>query len=185
MSDLRKICRGKSKEHADAGRLVEYLMDEGGSTASSNPDVAAALGFTRRVGRLIEVDMPRFYKARNHVKDRVWKEDGRPCCGFRLHYREIKGKTHWALIDPTGDFGVLALAAVGDLRGWMTRERQHQTESLRQIVSVEAIADHALTHGDKAGYRLCQTAIIELSDIGTIKPATMAELSVWAEGIGY
>lgn len=182
MTAIGKICKGESKEHNDAQAFVGFLMDQNGSTPLANPDVAIELGFTKRIGRSIEVDMPRFYRARNHVKDRIW-EGGQPCCGFRLHYREIKNGTQLALIDPSGDLGDHAVAALENLHGWMTRERQHQSESLRQIVSFETLADQALARGDKPGYRICQKAIIELDEYGTVKPTTMAELQVWVDSL--
>ena len=179
---IGKTCRGNSQEHQDAIAVISLLMDEGGSSPLPNAEIAYQLGFTTRRGKTIEVDQGRFYRARNHVKDRVWK-DGKPCCGYQLHYREIKGEAHLALIDPTGDLGEHAVAAVANLRGWMARERQHQTESLRQIASFEALADHALARGDKDGYRLCQRAIIDLDDLGTVRPKTMAELNVWVDAL--
>lgn len=109
-----------------------------------------------------------------------WKE---PCCGYRLHYREVKGEAQFSLIDPTGDIGEHAIAAIGNLRGWITRERQHQTESLRQIASFEALGDHALSRGDKDGYRLCQHAIIDLMDNGTVRPSILAEMDLWVESL--
>lgn len=183
MTKIGAVCKGDTQEHQDAQALIGFLMEQGGSSPLNNRDVALELGFISRRGTDIKVDIDRFYRARNHVKDRVW-EDGRPCCAYRLHYREIKKQAHLALIDPTGDLSEHALAALATLRGWVVRERQHQSESSRQVVSFEALADHALARNDKSGYRLCQKAIIELDDVGTVKPTTLAELNVWVESIG-
>jgi hypothetical protein len=177
-----RVCKGDSKEHSDALAVVEFLMEQGGYTPLSNPDVAVELGFVNRRGKNLEVDVGRYYRARNHVRDRVW-EDGKPCCSYTLHYRTIKGSEQLALIDPTGTLGEHAVASVSQLRGWMTRERQHQTENTRQMRTLDTLASHALARGDKDGYRLCVRAGIDIEEYGTIRPPLLAELDIWATSI--
>lgn len=181
--EIRKLCKGKSKMHADALALVGFLMDNGGKVRMTNADIAHKLGFTTRRGSIVEIDRGRFHRARNHVKDGVSK-DGKACCGYRLHYREGgKSGTQYALIDPQGGIGEHATASLESVRGWQTRERQHHTENLRMIVQFEALGDMALTGGDKPGYHVCQKAIIEMEEFGTLKPTTMADLQAWVDSL--
>lgn len=178
----RRPCNPDNNEHADAMHLVAWLFERGGSSYLTQRDIAYELGFVKRTGKTLEVMEGRYYRAVNHVKD-CHDNANRPCTGYRLHYRDIKGKKHLCLVDPSGDLGSHALAAVESLRGWMVRERQHHTENSRQVATTEALADHALAQGDKQGYRLCQRAIIDLQENGTIRPTTMAELFEWADSI--
>ena len=112
-----KVCNGKSKQHRDALAIVTFIFDEGGTTSLSNPDLAVELRFTTRHGSVIEVDRGRFHRARNHVQDRNWNT-GKPCCGFRLHYRAVKGLPLLCLVDATGGIGDHAPAAAAALMGW-------------------------------------------------------------------
>lgn len=178
----RTLCRPEAPQHTDAVALVELLMESGGYMTDSNPEIAMRLGFTTRRGQLMDIDMGRFYRARNHVRDRV-DHDNRPCCGYQLHYRNVKGREVFALIDPSGDLGEHAYAAVGQLRGWMTRERQHQTENNRQVRTLAELGTHALSRGDKDGYRLCVMGTIDLEEHGTIRPTTMAAMAVWVSSL--
>jgi hypothetical protein len=174
---MTKRCR-RGRVHDDAASLVDHLMSHGGSVAKPNEAIAFDLGFIiNRGAGMRQVDMSRFVKARNHVRDGL---DGTsPCCGFRLSYRTSARGSEYALIDPSGNLGSHALVAVETLRGWITREAQHHTENLRQVESFESLGEHALNCGDKVGYRLCAKCAMELERDGTVTPATMAEFMVW------
>lgn len=179
----RKECKGDSQEHRDALAIVDFIFNEGGSTRLSNPELAQCLGFTKRYGNVVTVDEGRFYRARNHARDRVDKGSSVPCTGYGLHYRDVKGKPHWALLDPKGKASDLALAGIETLRGWSVREAQHHTENQRQVVTFERLGDQAFANGDKDGYRLCMEAIIELQREGTVSDALMAQLQIWAASL--
>ncbi len=183
-------CRPATKEHRDGVRLVEYLMARGGETIETNAELAGGLDFWIDMGGGHKrIDENRYYRARNHVRDRV-EVDGEgnhvgPCCGYQLHYRKdgAKGKSILTLIDPSGDLGSHAAQVIGTIEGWLTRDRQHITEIRRHQASVETLGDHALANGDRDGYRLCQRVSIEIEEFGSIRETTMAELSVWMETV--
>lgn len=154
MSETLKKCR-KGKTHDDALALVEYLMARGGKVAKTNEAIAIELGMLKKLG-------------------------GGNLHGYRLHYRASgRGGSELTLIDPTGDLGPHANAAIESVRGWMSREAQHHTENQRQIETWERLGDHALAQGDKTGYRICARASVELERDGTVSQATMAEAAVW------
>ena len=178
----RRVCNGKSKVHRDALALVELMFKEGGHVPLVNKDLAFALGFTIRRGSVVEIDMARFHRARNHTQDGIWK-NGKPCCGYRLHYREIRGSTSFVLIDESAGAGEYALAYIAQLLGWLTRLRQRQTEDRRQIVTLEALAGLARQLNDDVGSQICQRAMIELDEFATIKPRTIGEMTSWAQGL--
>lgn len=178
MSETLKRCR-VGRTHDDAIALVEYLYERNGSAASSSEAIAMALGMMKNLGSGHHVvDMARFRQARNHVKDGTSPE-GKPCTGYRLNYRTSARGGEFTLIDPTGDLGHHADAAIESVRGWMVRESTHHTENQRQIETVERLGDHALARGDKIGYKLCARMSVEIEREGTVSPATMAEAQVW------
>ncbi len=182
MTTSLKRCR-HGRTHDDGLALVEYIMARGGKVEKTNEAIAAELGMLKNLGNGIrQIDNARFVQARNHVKDGT-DPDGSPCCQYRLHYRASGRRTEFALIDPTGDLGPHVIAAIESVRGWMTREAQHKTENARQVETWERLADHALARGDKAGYRICVGAAVELDRDGTVSPKTMAEAAVWIDAI--
>lgn len=177
-----KRCR-KGRTHDDGLLLVEYLMARSGKVEKTNEAIAMDLGMLKNLGGgMRKVDAARFVQARNHVKDGT-EADGRPCCGYRLHYRSTARHTEFALIDPTGDLGPHLAAAIESVRGWLTREKQHHTENQRQIETWERLGDHALARGDKAGYRICARASVELERDSTVSDKTMAEAAVWTDAL--
>ena len=182
--------RPATREHRDGLLLVEYLMARDGETTDTNAELAGALGFWIDMGGGHKrIDENRYYRARNHVRDRVAvdKEGNHlgPCCGYQLHYRKdgAKGKSSLTLIDASGNLGHHAAQVVGTIEGWLTRDRQHMTETRRHQASIETLGDHALANGDRDGYRLCQRVSIEIEEFGSIRETTMAELSVWMETV--
>lgn len=180
----RPVCAQVSREHADALKIIEYLVDRNGTVDQTQEGIAADLGFWRiyNGGRLREVDMKRFHRARNHARDRT-DANGSPCCGFTLNYRRSGKASVLALVDPSGELMDHAHAAVATIRGWVSRERQHHTENTRMVETLEQLGDHALARADKYGYRLIQKAILEIDRDGTITPPTMHELESWLEGL--
>jgi len=172
MSAVGKVCDGTSGTHADAATLVEYLIGLGGSTLDTNERVAAIL-WPFRHG---QPDRNRFYRARNHVKDRV-DESGQPCCGFGLHYRDIDGAL--TLVDPVDKTATLPMAAIQSEVGWMLREKQHHTENERHSRTLSLFADACMTRGDTVGVRINLKCANELETFGTIAPASMAEWDLW------
>lgn len=182
---MTKICDGTTKGHADAAKLAEFLMDENGTTELTNDDITRKLGWLKKtqIAGLVAVDKARFSQARNHLADFA-DIDGKPCCGFRLHYRRSgRSGSTLALHDPSGDLGEHMKAALANLLGWMSRERQHQTENRRQITQLEALGDMVLANGDRHGYRLVTQAVIDLDRDGTVLPETMAQLQIWAAAV--
>lgn len=181
---MGKHCDGTSKAHVDAMKIVEFLVDHDGTVDITQDELARKLDMLKPqkgIGYLI--DNQRFARARNHITDFV-DMDGKPCCGYRLHYRRSgRGGSTLSLADPTGDLGEHAKVAIGSLLGWMSRERQHHTENQRQINNFETLADHALANGDKHGYKVLQRSIVDLDRDGTVLPDTMAQLQVWANGM--
>lgn len=182
MSDTLKKCRA-GRTHDDALQLVEYIMARGGKVQKSNEAIADDLGMRKnRGGGVRLVDMPRFAQARRHVQDGT-SPDGKPCTGYRLHYRSTARDTEFALADSTGDMGSHVVVAIESVRGWLVRERQHQTENHRQIEIWERLGDHALARNDKTGYRICMRAAIELEQDGTVSSKTMADANVWLDAL--
>jgi hypothetical protein len=181
MSDTLKRCR-KGRTHQDGLALVDYLMARGGKAAKTNEAIAVELGMLKNLGGgMRQVDGSRFTQARNHIQDGT--DNGKPCCGYRLHYRSAAKGTEFTLIDPTGDLGPHATAAIESVRGWLTREEQHHTENQRQIETWERLGDHALARGDKVGYRLCARAAVDIERDGTVSSRTMAEANVWLNAL--
>ena len=177
-----RVCDATSKEHADATRIIEYLIDRDGAVEETQDAIARALAMFRdHGGGVLSVDSARFHRARNHLRDRV-AEDGRPCCGYTVNYRRSgNGGSSLTLTDPTGDLGDHASAAIETIRGWASRERQHHTENQRMVEQLELLADHVLANTDRQGYRLLQRTSIEIERDGTVSPTTMAELHVWLD----
>lgn len=177
---MDQICNATTAAHADAMSIVELLIEHNGTVDITQDDIARKLNMMKHLqGGISTVDKSRFNRAKNHIQDRD-DIDGKPCCGYRIHYRRSGKQSTLSLSDPSGDLGSHIEAAIGSLLGWMSRERQHQTESQRQSRTWESLADDVLANGDKAGYRLLQMAIIDLDRDGTVLPATMAQLQVWA-----
>jgi hypothetical protein len=191
MSDYRqtmkpredRICDAATREHADAQALVTYLIGLDGTVEATQESIAGQLGFWRELGRGIRtIEMSRFHRARNHVRDRIDSE-GHPCCAYTLHYRRSGSTSTLSLVDPTGELFDHARAAIGTIRGWVSRERQHHTENTRMVETCELLADHCLARDDRKGYRLLQRVEIEIERDGTVTPNTMAELDTWLEQI--
>lgn len=178
-----RVCPASSQEHADAVGIVEYLLNHNGAVEASQDEIAGKLGFFRdHGGGIFRIDSARFHRARNHIRDRV-DAVGKPCCGFTVQYRGSRSESILALIDPSGDLGQHATAAIATVRGWVSRERQHHTENRRAIETFEQLGDHTLARGDRDGYRITQRAVIEIERDGTVSPETMAELEVWLASI--
>lgn len=176
---MGKRCDGTTKVHADAMKIAEFLFEQGGTVEIPNMELARKLDMLKRNGAMFDYDKPRFSRAKNHLMDSV-ATDGKPCCGYRVHYRRSGLVSTWSLHDPTGGLGAHREGAMGNLLGWMSRERQHQTENRRQITAFETLADDVLANGDREGYKLLQRAVIDLDRDGTVLPETMALLQAWA-----
>lgn len=174
-----RVCDATTRTHADGETLVTFLMGQNGSTKLSQSEVAGRLDFWKdRGGGVRQVDRGRFNRAKNHVRDRV-DENGKPCCGYTIHYRRSGSESVLALVDPSGDLGAHAEAAVATIRGWVSRENQHLTENRRHIETMELLANHTLARRDREGYRVLQRAIIDVERDGTVSADTMADLNVW------
>lgn len=180
---MDKQCNATTKAHADAMKIVEFIVDQNGTVEATQDEIARKLDMVKHQGRgFLSIDNSRYRRALNHIADCV-DEDGKPCCGYRLHYRKAGQVSTLSLADPTGDLGSHAQVSIGNLLGWMSRERQHHTENQRQVHNFETLADHALAKGDKQGYKLLQRAIVDLDRDGTVLPETMAQLQVWASAV--
>lgn len=172
-------CDATSTEHADAVALVEYLMEQKDS-ASTVPqmEIARKLDMVTRHGSSLEIDTRRFYRARNHLHDRVDVYE-RPCCGFRVHYRGSGPASTLVLIDPSGDLGSHVRAVVASIAGYISRKRQHDTEDSRMVESFRALADHCLSRGDMTGAKLMLRSQSEIERDNTISPQTMSDIEAW------
>lgn len=159
-------------DHQNAKMLCAWLISQGGKTTKTNRGIASEMGLTES----------EFYRARNHLQDRD-NSDGKPCCGYRAHYRRLGKNSVLALHDPTGEIEAHAHGALANVLGWLVRVHQHHVESERQIEAFEALGDHALGRGDRYGFQLCNRAIVELHEFGTVKPPTLGEMVVWAESL--
>lgn len=175
-----RICRPDTQEHEDAQAIVDFIFRQGGEITTSNEGLAVELGLWKNLGAgHRRTNMARIRAAKNHIRDRVDRKTGKPCCGYTIHYRHSGRESILTLIDPSGNIGSHATAAVASFRGWLTREHQHNTENQRQIETVEMLADHALANNDRVGFRLLQRVSIALDQDGVIPLPLMAEVEVW------
>ena len=176
---MSKRCDGVSNEHADALMLVEYLMEHDSSVEATQDEIARKLDMLKHERRgVYAIDTGRYHRARQHLMDRC-DGDGKPCCGFRVHYRKSGQYSVLALIDPSGDLGSHAKAAMASIEGYISRKRQHDTEDRRMTETFRAVADHCLSKGDLDGARLMLTASIDIERAGAITPQSMTEIEVW------
>lgn len=172
-------CDPATDTHQDAVVLVEYLMDRHGSCTEPQDVIARQLGMVIDNGGMLNIDRGRFHRARQHLHDRV-DSNGRPCCGFRLHYRKSgRGGSTLALIDPSGDLGDATKAAMATVGGFTSRKRQHDTEDRRMLETFRAVADNCLAQGDLDGARAMLMARIDIERHGAVTPQTMAELETY------
>jgi hypothetical protein len=182
MSTVLKKCRA-GRTHDDGVLLVEYLMAKGGKVQRTNEAIAAELRMEKSLGGgMRRIDMSRFVQARNHVKDGT-DAAGRPCTGYRLHYRSSVKGTEFALIDPTGDLGPHLVVAIESLRGWMGVEQRHKTENRRGAEEWIRLGEHAYARADAQGYRVCTRMSLELERDGTVSDTSMAEAAVWLDSL--
>lgn len=183
-SAFGKPCDATTKAHADALKIVEFLADHDGTIEIPQDELARKLDMLKhqKGAGMYLIDKSRFSRARTHLMDCVDAE-GKPCCGYRIHYRRSGSGSTFSLSDPKGDMGAHREAAIGSVLGWMSRERQHHTENQRQIATFETLADDVLQNGDKEGYKILQRAVIDLDRDGTVIPETMAQLQSWASKI--
>ena len=126
-------------------------------------------------------DTGRFYRARNHVRDRV-DDTGEPCCGYMLHYRGTH-KSTLELIDPQDTLKNRAKGAWQSQRGWVVRERQHHTENLRQVRTFQEKASECVTVGDTIGAQVNFQAAHDIETSGTVLPPTMAVYEAWLQSL--
>lgn len=178
-----RVCDGRSREHRDAVLLVDFLLEHDGRIEETHEEVADRVGFRRTMsGGLRSIDLPRYNRARNHIRDRI-DDQARPCCVFTIHYRRSGRISVLALIDPSGDLGSHAHASIASIRGWVSRQRQHATENQRMVESVELLADHVLANQDRRGYRLLQRTAVAVEEQGFVPIPLMAELNAWLVGL--
>lgn len=172
-------CDPNAQVHRDALALVEFLLDYEGSVTDTQDAIARKLGMVVDNGGMLSLDRGRFHRARQHVHDRC-DAGGRPCCGFRLHYRKSgRGGSTMALVDPSGDLGSATKAAMASIAGFTSRKRQHDTEDRRMLETFRSVADSALAQGDLEGARVMLTASIDIERQGAVTPQTMAELEAY------
>ena len=176
---MAKRCDGVSKEHADALLIVEYLMEHDSAVEATQDEIARKLDMLKYERRgMFAIDTGRYHRARQHLMDREDAE-GKPCCGFRVHYRKSGQYSVLALIDPSGDLGSHAKAAMASIHGYISRKRQHDTEDRRMTETFRAVADHCLSKNDLDAAKLMLTASIDVERLGAIAPQTMSEIEIW------
>lgn len=174
-----QVCNATTGEHADAMKLVEYLLDAGGAVEAPQEEIARKLNMLKQRTRgLYETDTGRFHRARQHLMERIDSE-AQPCCGFRVHYRKSGRYSVFTLVDPTGDLGDHAKSAIASIEGYVSRRRQHFTEDRRMMETFRAVADHAMSQGDLDGARLMLTASIDIDRLGSISAETMGDVEMW------
>lgn len=174
-------CRARGS-HDDAVALIDFLLQRGGKTDLPAEKLAEALGWEQRLGSARMVDMGRFQRARNHVKDGTAK-DGQPCTGFRLHYRTSARDNEWMLIDPSGSLDHHREVAVRDLIGDLQQQVAARTINGRRIVAGHAVGDMALQQdpSDVQGYQLMTRYVMEIERFGAASDGTIAEMMVWLQ----
>ena len=151
MSDTLKRCHA-GRGHNDAVALVEYLLAHGGKVNSTNESIAVALGMRKTLGAGAVAG--RYVPLRSGSQPCEGQHEQREACtGYRLHYRTSGRDGEMYLIDPTGDLADHAGPTIETIRGWMVREAQHHTENQRQVETIMRLGDHALSRGDRIGYR--------------------------------
>lgn len=174
-------CRARGS-HQDALALVQFLLDRGGKSDLTQGNVCQLLGWEQRVGNTRVLDMPRFQRARNHVKDGLDPDD-KPCVGYRLHYRPSTQGNVWMLVDPSGDLDHHREVARRELRGDLQQELSARVVVGRRIETAQQMAEMCLKASppDGVGHRLMLTYAVELERFGAVSNATLAELMLWTE----
>lgn len=172
------VCAATSREHADAVKLVEYLIEQTCRVEASQEVLARKLNLMTHKNGLLVTDVHRFHRARQHLMERI-DSTGEPCCGFRLHYRKSGPTSELVLVDPSGDLGHHVRSALAAIDGYISRKRQHTTEDRRMTETFRAVADHAMSQGDLDGARLMLTASIDVERVGSVTPQTMADVEMW------
>jgi hypothetical protein len=183
-----RTCNRKrqTKEHRDAEALIQFVFDQGGKDAFvtlTNDEIARRLGWVVDHGKgHFSADGSRYAKARVHAMEAIDADTDRPCLAYRLNYRKAgRGRSVLSLLDPTGGLGEFAVAAIGSVYGWATRQKQSATENRRMQEQLQRLADWVLAAEDKEGYRTLVAAQIELDHTGYLTPQTLGELISWAE----
>lgn len=178
----RFACNGKPQGHADGLAVIELLLNEPKhEIAEPAREISRQLSWLQHIGAgRYAANTRRFNIAVRHVMDGV-ASDGKPCCGYLVHYRGTGRKPVLSLIDPAGQQGG-RLRGLATLIGHHARLAQHHTENRRMIAVHEGLADdlvHA-TPPDKAGARINQVCATELERFGDITPETLGEFMAWA-----
>lgn len=172
------VCAATSREHADAVKLVDYLIEQSCRVEAPQEVLARKLNLVTHKGGLLVTDVQRFHRARQHLMERV-DSLGEPCCGFRLHYRKSGPASELVLVDPTGDLGEHVRSAMAAIEGFVSRKRQHATEDRRMAETFRAAADHSMSQGDLAAARMLLAADLDVERFGSVTPQTMADLELW------
>jgi hypothetical protein len=178
-TDTETQCRRRGSHH-DGIDLVSYLMASGGKSDRTAAEICEDLGWWRRTGSSSrELDMGRFDRAKNHVKDGT--RDGGPCTGFRVHYRTSARGNEWRLIDPSGSLADHREAARAEILGDIQTQVSYRTINGRRIVTAHSMADFCLaaTPPDTYGYQLMMQYCVEIENFGAITDKTIAELTAY------
>lgn len=175
--ETERKCRGRGS-HADALVLVEYILNSGGRTNLTMDQLAQELGWEQRVGSARVTDLKRLQIARNHVKDGLAK-DGKPCTGFRLHYRTSARENEWMLIDPSGGADHQMEIALREIQGDLQQHVAFRTVNGRRASAAHAAAEMFLKAGNTEGYQRMTSLAMEYERFGAPSDQTIAELNLW------
>lgn len=176
-------CRARGS-HDDAVALVDFLLQNGGKTDIPAEQLAQTLGWEQRLGSARMVDMGRFQRARNHVKDGTAK-DGKPCTGFRLHYRTSARENEWMLVDPSGGLPHHREVATREIQGDLQQQVAFRTINGRRIATAHAMGEMCLQSepSDVPGYQLMTRYAMELERFGAASDGTIAEMALWLQSV--
>lgn len=180
-TDMRCRARGS---HEDALALVEFVLSSGGKTDMTAEQLAKEMGWERRLGLARITDMPRFQRARNHIRDGK-ASDGKQCTGYSIHYRTSARENVWMLVDPEGDLGHRKEVAAREIAGDVQQQVAFRTVNGRRIATAHSMADMCLHFdpSDVEGYQLMTTYAMELKRFGAPTDVTIAEINVWLQSV--
>lgn len=173
-----KSCRARGS-HQDALAIVNYFIDHNGHVELVREALVEELNWwTRLSNGMKQLDLPRFARAVNHLKDGR-TNDGKPCTGFSLHYRTSGRTSSWMLVDPAGDVNHRLDVAIETIRGDIQQEVAFRTVNGRRKANAEQAAETCLKQDDGVGHRLLLTYAVEIERFGAVSNGLLAELNDW------
>jgi hypothetical protein len=165
---IRRNCTATTQTHRDGDRIIDYLLDNGGSTSLTKTQLAIHFGWhSQRITRAII-----------HVIEHVATGTDTPCCGFSLHYRKSGRTSVLSLLDPV-DAQPYDVAVAASVAGVFTRINQHRIESNRIQTYLGVLLVQTTKHSDERGASALRHAIADLDTTGRISDATRLDIEAW------